>query len=96
MLLTLPDDTRVRVRPIAPEDKRLLVEGLRRLSRRSAFQRFMSPKVSFSEAAFELQNAGFSCMCRFGIRCNRQRPIQSSVGLVEPPQVIIELAAHRA
>ena len=33
-----------------PEDKRLLVDGLRRLSRRSAFQRFMSPKVSFSQA----------------------------------------------
>jgi acetyltransferase len=50
MLLTLPDGTRVRVRPIVPEDKPLLVEGLRRLSRRSAFQRFMSPKVSFSQA----------------------------------------------
>jgi protein lysine acetyltransferase len=50
MFLTLPDGTRVRVRPIVPEDKPLLVDGLRRLSRRSAFQRFMSPKVSFSEA----------------------------------------------
>jgi GNAT superfamily N-acetyltransferase len=48
MLLTLPDGTRVRVRPIAPEDKPLLVEGLRRLSPEAAFRRFMSPKVSFS------------------------------------------------
>jgi GNAT superfamily N-acetyltransferase len=50
MLLTLPDRTRVHVRPIAPEDKPLLVEGLRRLSPEAAFRRFMSPKVSFSAA----------------------------------------------
>jgi GNAT superfamily N-acetyltransferase len=50
MLLTLPDGTRVHVRPIAPEDKPLLVEGLRRLSPEAAFRRFMSPKVSFSAA----------------------------------------------
>src|SRR5256885_5149005 len=50
MFLTLPGGTCVRVRPIAPEDKPLLVEGLRRLSPESAFRRFMSPKVSFSEA----------------------------------------------
>src|ERR1700760_3699635 len=50
MLLTLPGGTRVRVRPIAPEDKPLLSDGLRRLSPETAFRRFMSPKVSFSEA----------------------------------------------
>jgi acetyltransferase len=50
MLLTLPDGTRVLVRPITPEDKPLLVEGLRRLSPEAAFRRFMSPKVSFSQA----------------------------------------------
>jgi GNAT superfamily N-acetyltransferase len=50
MLLTLPDGTRVHVRPIVPEDKPLLVEGLRRLSPEAAFRRFMSPKVSFSAA----------------------------------------------
>jgi GNAT superfamily N-acetyltransferase len=50
MHLTLPGGTRVRVRPIVPEDKPLLVDGLRRLSPESAFRRFMSPKVSFSEA----------------------------------------------
>lgn len=50
MLLTLPDGTRVYVRPIVPEDKPLLVEGLRRLSPEAAFRRFMSPKVSFSAA----------------------------------------------
>ena len=50
MLLTLPDGTRVHVRPIEPGDKQLLAEGLRRLSRQSAFRRFMSPKVSFSQA----------------------------------------------
>src|SRR5437764_7826865 len=50
MRLTLPDGTRIHVREITPRDKPLLVEGLRRLSRRSAFQRFMSPKVGFSPA----------------------------------------------
>src|SRR5919112_5363632 len=50
MLLTLPDGTRARVRPIAPEDKPLLVEGLRRLSPEAGYRRFMSPKAGFSAA----------------------------------------------
>jgi acetyltransferase len=50
MLLTLPDGTTAFVRPIAPEDKPLLVDGLRRLSPESSFRRFLSPKVSFSAA----------------------------------------------
>ena len=50
MLLTLLDGTTVFVRPIAPEDKPLLVDGLRRLSPETAFRRFLSPKVRFSDA----------------------------------------------
>jgi RimJ/RimL family protein N-acetyltransferase len=50
MLLTLTDGTTVRVRPIAPEDKPLLVEGLRQLSPETSFRRFLSPKVSFTAA----------------------------------------------
>jgi GNAT superfamily N-acetyltransferase len=50
MLLTLPDGTTVFVRPIVPEDKPLLVDGLRQLSPESSFRRFLSPKVSFSAA----------------------------------------------
>jgi RimJ/RimL family protein N-acetyltransferase len=50
MLLTLLDGTTVCVRPIAPEDKPLLSAGLRRLSPETAFRRFLSPKVSFSQA----------------------------------------------
>jgi GNAT superfamily N-acetyltransferase len=50
MFLTLPGGTRVHVREIVPEDKPLLVAGLRRLTPESAFRRFMSPKVSFSQA----------------------------------------------
>src|SRR4051812_46854696 len=38
------------IRPIAPEDKALLVAGLRALSPESAMKRFLSPKVSFSAA----------------------------------------------
>src|SRR3954470_19862103 len=36
------------VRPITPDDKPLLVAGLRALSPESAMKRFLSPKVSFS------------------------------------------------
>jgi GNAT superfamily N-acetyltransferase len=50
MLLTLPDGTTAFVRPIAPEDKPLLVEGLRKLSPETSFRRFLSPKVSFTAA----------------------------------------------
>ena len=50
MLLTLLDGTTVFVRPIAPEDKPLLVDGLRALSPETAFRRFLSPKVRFSAA----------------------------------------------
>jgi len=38
------------VRPITPEDKPLLVAGLRALSPESAMKRFLSPKVKFSAA----------------------------------------------
>jgi GNAT superfamily N-acetyltransferase len=50
MLLTLPDATPVRIRPIAPEDKPLLSTGLRMLSPETAMRRFLSPKTSFSAA----------------------------------------------
>ena len=50
MLHMLLDGTMVQVRPIEPDDKHLLVDGLRRLSPEAAFKRFLSPKVRFSEA----------------------------------------------
>src|SRR4051794_23611352 len=49
MLLTLLDGTLVFVRPITPEDKPLLVEGLRRISPETAMRRFLSLKTSFSQ-----------------------------------------------
>ena len=49
MLLTLDDGTTVSVRPIAPEDKPLLVAGLQKLSARTVYRRFMSPKTSFTD-----------------------------------------------
>src|SRR5438477_1639365 len=51
---------------------------------------------SFRQTPFVLQNTGFTCMCRFGIRRNRQRSIERSMGFVKPPQVTIELATHSA
>lgn len=50
MLRYLLDGTLVTIRPIEPDDKRLLVEGLRRLSPEAAFKRFLSPKARFSDA----------------------------------------------
>jgi len=50
MLLTLLDGTTVFVRPIAPEDKPLLVAGLQQLSPRTVYRRFMSPKTRFTDA----------------------------------------------
>lgn len=41
--VVLRDGTRVRLRPILPEDKALLVEGFQRLSPESRYRRFMAP-----------------------------------------------------
>src|SRR4051794_8420435 len=53
MLLALPDGTRIHVRPIVPEDKPLLADGIGPLSSKSPFRRFLPPKHSFTAA--ELQ-----------------------------------------
>ena len=50
MLRQLPDGVPVLVRPIRPDDKHLLEEGLRRLSARSVQRRFLSPKRKFTRA----------------------------------------------
>jgi len=44
----LDNGLEVAVRPIEPGDKPLLVDGLRLLSPESQYQRFLSPKPSFS------------------------------------------------
>jgi RimJ/RimL family protein N-acetyltransferase len=46
----LPDGAPVVIRPIRPDDKGMLSEGLRRLSPQSAQRRFLTPKRSFSRA----------------------------------------------
>jgi acetyltransferase len=46
----LPDGAEVLIRPIRADDKRLLEEGLRRLSPESVQRRFLSPKRSFTSA----------------------------------------------
>jgi RimJ/RimL family protein N-acetyltransferase len=46
----LPDGAQVVIRPIRAEDKRMLTDGLRRLSPESAQRRFLTPKRSFSRA----------------------------------------------
>jgi protein lysine acetyltransferase len=46
----LPDGAQVVIRPIRAEDKRMLSDGLRRLSSESAQRRFLTPKRSFSRA----------------------------------------------
>jgi len=46
----LQDGAQVLLRPINPDDKGMLSEGLRRLSPQSAQRRFLTPKRSFSRA----------------------------------------------
>jgi RimJ/RimL family protein N-acetyltransferase len=46
----LQDGAQVLIRPIRPNDKALLADGLRRLSPESAQRRFLTPKRSFSRA----------------------------------------------
>ena len=58
MLLTLLDGTLVYVRPIAPEDKPLLVAGLRALSPETAMKRFLSPEGLASARRAALPDRG--------------------------------------
>ena len=48
MIERLPDGAQVLIRPIRPDDKGMLSDGLRRLSPESAQRRFLTPKRSFS------------------------------------------------
>jgi RimJ/RimL family protein N-acetyltransferase len=46
----LPDGAPVLIRPIRADDKRMLTDGLRRLSDESVHRRFLTPKRTFSRA----------------------------------------------
>jgi RimJ/RimL family protein N-acetyltransferase len=46
----LPDGAPVVIRPIRPDDKGMLSDGLRRLSPQSAQRRFLTPKRTFSRS----------------------------------------------
>jgi RimJ/RimL family protein N-acetyltransferase len=48
--MLLPDGTSLQVRPIRGDDKRGIVTGLSRLSQRSIYRRFLSPKTGFTSA----------------------------------------------
>ncbi len=50
MVFELGDGIRVRIRPIEPEDKERLVDGLRRLSDESIRKRFLAAKPRFTRA----------------------------------------------
>lgn len=51
--VTLRDGTRVVVRPIAPEDRQLLLDGFDRLSDASRYRRFLTAMPSLNEAAVQ-------------------------------------------
>jgi RimJ/RimL family protein N-acetyltransferase len=44
VIVRLEGDVAVDIRPIRPDDKALLADGMRHLSERSAYQRFLGPK----------------------------------------------------
>jgi RimJ/RimL family protein N-acetyltransferase len=48
VLVRLDNGVDVEIRPIRPDDKALLAEGMRHLSERSAYQRFLGPKHALS------------------------------------------------
>jgi GNAT superfamily N-acetyltransferase len=50
MLKRLPDGTQILIRPIRPDDKALLEQGLHNLSETSVQRRFLTPKPRFSRA----------------------------------------------
>ena len=50
VIVRLDNGVAVEIRPIRPDDKALLAEGMRQLSERSAYRRFLSPKSSLSAA----------------------------------------------
>jgi GNAT superfamily N-acetyltransferase len=47
---SLRDGTPIVIQPMQPDDKATLVAGLERMSERSRYQRFMSPKPRFTSA----------------------------------------------
>lgn len=47
--VSLPDGGLVRVRPIVPEDRAVIVEGFQRLSPESRYRRFMAPIAELTE-----------------------------------------------
>ena len=51
--VTLRDGTRVRLRPIRPDDKRLLARGFERLSEDSRYRRFFTPMPELPPAQLE-------------------------------------------
>ena len=89
MLLTLLDGTTVFVRPISPEDKPLLAEGLRQLSPETAFRRFLSPKVSFSAAELRYltevdQRDHIAYVALQGEHARRGRPLRAHATTTPP------------
>src|ERR687894_29767 len=50
MLVRLSDGTPIVIRPIRPDDKCMLANGLRNMSELSNQRRFLSPKTSFTRA----------------------------------------------
>jgi RimJ/RimL family protein N-acetyltransferase len=50
VLKRLPDGAPILIRPIRPDDKRMLEDGLRHLSPESVQRRFLTPKSSFSRS----------------------------------------------
>jgi RimJ/RimL family protein N-acetyltransferase len=49
VLVSLDNRVDVLIRPIRPDDKALLAEGIEHLSRQSAYQRFLAPKDALTE-----------------------------------------------
>src|SRR3954467_15888333 len=94
MFLALPDGTRMHARPIVPGDKPLLVAGLSRLSSKSAFQRFLSPKHSFTAAELQYLTEvdGHDHIALIAVDCDRPDQLIAVIRCVRTAPDTAELA----
>ena len=98
MLSTLPDGTPVLLRPIRPDDKARLSDGLRHLSPASVHRRFLSPKTRFDARGAALphrarrdrpRRARRRVPRRAGAAAARGRPLRAAAG--DPPSAQVAI-----
>jgi GNAT superfamily N-acetyltransferase len=88
VLTRLPDGTPLVVRPIRPDDKSLLVNGLARLSTASRQQRFLGakPRFTLAELRYLTEVDGVDHVAYVALRGDAPRELVAVGRLVRDPQ----------